>query len=175
MDVRSVYQEERNKTKTVFFSLKNRLYVLTCATLNPLWNRSECVVIFFRLCAAASMALTEDFVIFHRIWREAKNQAHLLEQLKVFLLSVSIFFPTLIKTDSVASCFIFERKQSQFYIQVTDIYIPILLQLDLNIFFNHLFYAVVNEVHHVLSWSYKVYCAKRQQDVLCDSSNKKIS
>lgn len=84
---------------------------------------------FWRICYLSSILGTK-----REREREKNKQTHLLEQLKVFLLSVPIF--SLIKIDWLL---VVERRQNQFHIQLADIYLPVLFQLDLNKYISFLF------------------------------------
>lgn len=82
-DGRAFYKKKMKKNNKQKNWLKERPHVLTCATLNPLWNRSEfvvvvgvvCVFFFSFFCARVRFipraitvyAPTEEFVICHRI------------------------------------------------------------------------------------------------------------
>lgn len=69
-DVRSGYKNKRAKW------LKPR--VLTCATLNPLWNRSECVLRFYFFIAP-----TVEFVILHRISKQREQSREKKKQKQI--------------------------------------------------------------------------------------------
>lgn len=180
MDVRSISTKREIRRKKYEKLAKETTLCAYVCYIKPV-VKQEWVCGFFLYSASFTGSQTEEIVIFHRILDKKKiNQRKnsFARAAQSFLVKCFNFFLwlKLIRSLSSSGFMLSENKVSLISNWLTFIYQSRSTSIWICFFsWNHFFYAVANEVHHVLSGSYNFIEQSGNQTMFCDSSNKKIS